>query len=52
MAELTTYTNGDNDQPTVCPMCSSRTFFKELPDGTQKHLYQDPQCRYKFIVQK
>lgn len=35
--ELETYMNGDNDQPTTCPKCGSRTEFIDLSENKQQH---------------
>jgi hypothetical protein len=37
----------DNEQPTVCPKCGSRTEFDELTDGRQHHTCLA--CSYEFL---
>ena len=48
------YSMGDNDQPTTCPKCGSRTDFLEA-QAQQVHTWQvhtclSRGCRYTFIM--
>ena len=40
-----------HDQPTTCPMCSSRTDFEELYDGRQVHTCLNSDCFYQFTTE-
>jgi len=42
------YSNGSNDQPTVCPICGSRTDFLEITKNKQKHKCMS--CNYTFYL--
>lgn len=44
--ELDCYHNGDNDQPTTCPICGSRTEFIDVTNSQQIH--ECLCCGYKF----
>ena len=46
--ELDTYVNGDNDQPTTCPMCSCRTDYIEVAEDKEQH--QCLGCGYEFFL--
>lgn len=48
--ELPVYSNGDNEQPTVCPMCGSRTDFVAPVGNWERHKCLNPQCRYEFLL--
>jgi hypothetical protein len=39
----------DNDQPTTCPKCGSRTRFVEYTGAIQKHHCLGKDCLYSFI---
>lgn len=47
---LDVHLNGDNDQPTTCPQCGSRTEFFQvgLDTSRQKHRCLDGDCGYEF----
>ena len=49
MAELDTYTNGDNEQPVTCPRCGSRTAFDQIDPKTQHHRCLG--CIYEFLME-
>lgn len=44
------YSNGDNEQPTVCPMCGTHTEFSDMEKGQQLHTCLNEQCNYQFIL--
>lgn len=46
--ELDTFYMGDNDQPTGCPKCGSRTAYIDLTEDKQQHLC--PICDYEFFL--
>lgn len=46
--KLDTYCNDDNDQPTTCPKCGSRTDFIDIADDKQP--YQCLNCTYEFFL--
>ena len=48
---LDVHLNGDNDQPTTCPKCGSRTEFNILDLERQKHRCKDSDCGYEFILE-
>jgi hypothetical protein len=43
----------DNEQPTTCPKCGTRTDFEEMNEKKkiiiQKHSCPNPKCKYEFI---
>jgi hypothetical protein len=47
--ELDTILNGENDQPTTCPKCSSRTTFAEISETEQEHVCSG--CGYRFYLE-
>lgn len=48
--ELDVYINGDNEQPTTCPKCGSRTGFEQIADDKQQHECLNSDCRYEFFL--
>lgn len=47
--KLDIYMNGDNDQPTTCPLCGGRTDFKEITEDLEQHTCLE--CSYEFILE-
>lgn len=48
---LDIHLNGDNDQPTTCPQCGSRTDFVEISETKQHHGCLSYPCGYEFILE-
>lgn len=50
---LETYEHAhDNDQPTTCPMCGSRTDFdSSIVTKAQHHICLDNKCKYEFLLE-
>lgn len=43
----------DDDQPTICPICGSRTDFNEdIIVKAQHHICLNDNCRYEFLVEE
>lgn len=50
---LPTYSNGDNDQPVVCPKCGSRTDWEEnteFLEYSETHDCLNLKCGHKFFM--
>ena len=47
--ELDIYLNGDNDQPTECPLCAARTDWVEVAFDRQQHTCLG--CGYVFLLE-
>lgn len=38
------------DYPMTCPRCDSRSSWEELPDGTEHHICNNPDCAVTFLA--
>jgi len=48
--DLPVFSNGDNEQQTVCPQCGARTEFVEQPGSIQEHKCLSPSCGFEFLL--
>lgn len=49
---LPVYSNGDNEQQTVCPQCGARTELLSfnMGVGIEYHKCLNPRCGYEFVL--